>query len=221
MRLNRTFAFAAVSLLGLTQPAFAQDSAEGEEADKDEIVVTGTNIRGAAPVGSNVLSVGPERLRKPPRNRRTSCLPRSRRLPTISTVCRFPTLAIAVNQIQISRPNLRNISGNNAASSATLILVDGHRIATAGVNQASIDPDLIPTGAIARVEVMTEGGSAIYGADAVAGVINFITHKRFDGIKVDAPLWLCRRLLAVGCQRHCGQDLGQRLGLGVLFLHQE
>ncbi len=95
-------------------------------------------------------------------------------------------LAIAVNQIQISRPNLRNISGSNASSSATLILVDGHRIATAGTSQASIDPDLIPTGAVARVEVMTEGGSATYGADADAGVINFITHRRFDGLKVDA-----------------------------------
>ncbi|MFM6965980.1 MAG: TonB-dependent receptor domain-containing protein, partial [Rhodoluna sp.] len=66
----------------------------------------------------------------------------------------------------------------------TLILVDGHRVATAGVNQASVDPDLIPTGAIARVEVVTEGGSSTYGTDAVAGVINFITRKRFNGLEV-------------------------------------
>ena len=45
---------------------------------------------------------------------------------------------------------------------------------------------MIPIGAIERVEVVTEGGSATYGADAVAGVINFITRKRFSGVKVDA-----------------------------------
>ena len=55
-----------------------------------------------------------------------------------------------------------------------------------GVSQASVDPDVVPVGAIDHVEVVTEGGSATYGADAVAGVINFITKKRFEGVTVDA-----------------------------------
>lgn len=172
--------------LALPVAAQAQDAAEDEKSGDPEIVVTGTFIRGSAPVGSNSLSIGEQKLEE------TAAQSSNELLASIPQVTNYfnrvpvSDLGIAVNQIQISRPNLRNISGNNAASSATLILVDGHRIATAGVNQASVDPDLVPTGAISRVEVMTEGGSATYGADAVAGVINFITHKRFDGVKVDA-----------------------------------
>ena len=185
MKFRNTFALASVSLLALSVPAFAQDAADEGDADKD-IVVTGTLIRGKAPVGQNAITVGQQKIQEIGAQSSNELLAS---LPQVSNYFnRVPVsdLAIAVNQIQISRPNLRNISGNNAASSATLILVDGHRIATAGVNQASIDPDLIPTGAIERVEVVTEGGSATYGADAVAGVINFITKKRVDGVSVNA-----------------------------------
>ena len=122
-------------------------------------------------------------------------------------------LGIAVNQIQISRPNLRNISPNNAASSATLILVDGHRIATAGVNQASIDPDLIPFGAIERVDVVTEGGSATYGSDAVAGTINFITRRRFDGVEIGGSYGIADNYW----QWDAGATVGKDWGSGSLF----
>lgn len=164
--------------------SYAQEAADDATEDDKEIIVTGTLIRGSAPVGSNSISLGQGALEE------TAAISSNALLASIPQVTNYfnrvpiADLGIAVNQIQISRPNLRNISGNNASSSATLILVDGHRIASAGVNQASIDPDLIPTGAIERVEVVTEGGSATYGADAVAGVINFITRKRFDGVKV-------------------------------------
>jgi iron complex outermembrane recepter protein len=189
MRIHRSMAYAAVSLLALSAPALAQDAEPqdaAEEEDDERIIVTGTLIRGSAPVGSNSITLGQASLEE------TGAQSSNELLASIPQVTNYfnrvpvADLAIAVNQIQISRPNLRNISGSNAASSATLILVDGHRIATAGVNQASIDPDLIPTGAIERVEVVTEGGSATYGADAVAGVINFITRKRFDGLQVSA-----------------------------------
>ncbi len=153
---------------------------------EDDIVVTGTLIRGKAPVGSQQITLGQAKIEE--------IAPQSSNdlLATIPQVTNYfnrvplADLSIAVNQIQIARPNLRNISGSSASSSGTLILVDGHRVATAGVDQASVDPELVPIGAIARVEVVTEGGSATYGADAVAGTINFITHKRFDGVKVDA-----------------------------------
>lgn len=182
-RISATTGVAAIALV----PALVMaQSGRSEGASIEDIVVTGTLLRGAKPVGANAITVGQERLQE------TGATSSNELLASIPQVTNYfnrvpaADLAIAVNQIQISRPNIRNISPSNASSSATLILVDGHRIATAGVNQASIDPDLIPTGAIERVEVVTEGGSSIYGADAVAGVINFITRKRFDGVKVDA-----------------------------------
>ena len=183
--IGRRLALGVAATAIIPTASYAQEAADdaAEEGAK-EIIVTGTLIRGSAPIGSNSIGLGVEQLEE------TAAISSNELLASIPQVTNYfnrvpvADLGIAVNQIQISRPNLRNISGNNASSAATLILVDGHRIASAGVNQASIDPDLIPTGAIERVEVVTEGGSATYGADAVAGVINFITLKRFDGIKV-------------------------------------
>jgi len=179
-------AAALIGTAGITlipMAAWAQD--DDAEEDDDTIVVTGTLIRGEAPIGSNSITLGTERLEE------TAAVSSNELLASIPQVTNYfnnvPTadLAIAANQIQISRPNIREITSQNAASSGTLILFDGHRIASAGVSQASIDPDVIPIAAIERVDVVTEGGSAIYGADAVAGVINFITRRRFDGLQVD------------------------------------
>jgi iron complex outermembrane recepter protein len=185
MRIRTSFAYACASMIALAMPQIASaQSADDTAEDEEEIIVTGTLIRGSAPVGSNVIALGQEAFQETGAQSTNDLLASIPQVTNYFNRVPVSDLAIAVNQIQISRPNLRNISGNNAASSATLILVDGHRIASAGVNQASIDPDLIPTGAIERVEVVTEGGSATYGADAVAGVINFITRKRFDGVEV-------------------------------------
>jgi iron complex outermembrane receptor protein len=151
-----------------------------------EIVVTGTLIRGQAPVGSNLIVVGQDKVQS------AGVMTANELLATVPQVSNlFNTVpsrryAIALNQIQIARPNLRNISPDNASSASTLVLFDGHRVASAGVTQASIDPDLFPTNVIDRVDVVTEGGSATYGADAVGGVINFITRQHFDGVKVGA-----------------------------------
>lgn len=165
----------------------AQSGSSAQASVADDIVVTGTLLRGADVVGSNEIGLDQAKIEQ------TAPISTNELLASVPQVTnyfnRVPLAdlggAAAINQIQVSRPNLRNISPNNAASSATLILVDGHRIASAGVSQASVDPDAIPTGAIERVEVVTEGGSATYGADAVAGVINFITRRRFDGLEVN------------------------------------
>lgn len=206
--------------LGLSAPALAQSGTAGRQDDgrsadtspsqpqDEEIVVTGTLLRGTAPVGSNVISLGEEAVAT------TGATTSNELLATVPQVTNYfnrvpvTDLAIAVNQLQISRPNIRNVSPNNAASSATLILVDGHRIATVGIKQASVDPDIIPTGAIERVEVVTEGGSATYGADAVAGVINFITRRGFDGAKVDARYGFADEYWQADASLTAGKDWG-------------
>ena len=168
-------------------PGTAKDKQDAADAKQQaEIVITGTLLRGKAPVGVNLIALGQTKIESEAPLSSNDLLAS---LPQVTNYFnRVPAadLGIATNQIQISRPNIRNLSPNNASSSATLILVDGHRIASGGVTQASVDPDAIPVGAIERVEVLTEGGSSTYGADAVAGVINFITHKDFEGVKVNA-----------------------------------
>jgi iron complex outermembrane recepter protein len=85
--------------------------------------------------------------------------------------------------------------GNNGASSAnlrgqgaaaTLVLLNGRRVAAHGLNGGAVDINQIPLAAVERVDVLKDGASAIYGTDAIGGVINFITRKDFEGFNVTA-----------------------------------
>jgi iron complex outermembrane recepter protein len=87
------------------------------------------------------------------------------------------------NQFSISGASSANLFGLGADS--TLTLVDGHRLAYDGY-QNGVDLSLIPLAAVDRVEIMTDGGSAIYGSDAVAGVVNVILKQNYDGVTADA-----------------------------------
>ena len=79
--------------------------------------------------------------------------------------------------------NLRGLG-----STRTLVLVDGRRMPYGGVTSDSAAADLnqIPTALVERVEVLTGGASAVYGSDAIAGVVNFIMKKDFEGVQIDA-----------------------------------
>ncbi len=90
------------------------------------------------------------------------------------------------DRLQVNRPSLRPLPGINSATGATtLVQIDGHRLAPVGTDQSSLDPDVIPGLVLDRVEMVTDGGSFLYGADAVGGVINFVTKESFDGLQVD------------------------------------
>jgi iron complex outermembrane recepter protein len=77
-----------------------------------------------------------------------------------------------------------NLRGQGAA--ATLILLNGRRIAAHGLNGGVVDLNSIPFAAVERVEVLKDGASAIYGTDAIGGVINFILRKNFKGLTLQA-----------------------------------
>lgn len=76
--------------------------------------------------------------------------------------------------------NLRGLGTNR-----TLVLMDGKRLPPFN-GSGAIDTNLIPVATLERVDVVTGGASAVYGSDAVAGVVNFITNKRFEGVQIDA-----------------------------------
>ncbi|QQK60561.1 TonB-dependent receptor [Shewanella sp. LC6] len=69
-------------------------------------------------------------------------------------------------------------------SSRTLVLVDGRRLTMSPSTGSSQDLNAIPLGAVERVEVLTDGASAIYGSDAIGGVVNIITRKDFNGVQM-------------------------------------
>ncbi|MEM7330346.1 MAG: TonB-dependent receptor [Pseudomonadota bacterium] len=85
-------------------------------------------------------------------------------------------------------PGASTVSLRGLDAERTLILSNGRRLAPSGVAGSPTRPDLnlIPLGMVERVDILTDGASSIYGADAVAGVINFITRRDFDGIEFDA-----------------------------------
>jgi iron complex outermembrane receptor protein len=78
-------------------------------------------------------------------------------------------------------PGLSNANLRGLGSAYTLVLLNGRRLANYAFNGRSVDLNAIPLVAIDRVEVLKDGASAIYGADAIAGVINFILRAEFRG----------------------------------------
>ncbi|MET0269733.1 MAG: TonB-dependent receptor [Sphingomonas sp.] len=196
-----------------SQNTIVRDAAVATGEDDRDIVVTGTILRGAPPVGSNVISVGEERIASSGATTANELLAT---VPQVSNLFNnVPTarLGVASNQIQVVRPNLRNLVGETSSSASTLVLFDGHRVSSVGVTQNAVDPDLIPTLAIERVEVVTDGGSSTYGSDAVGGVINFITRKRFDGVKVTGRYGFADDYRQVDT----GAIVGKDWGTGSLF----
>lgn len=78
---------------------------------------------------------------------------------------------------------LADIDLRGLGSDRTLVLVDGRRISKAPFAAGSQDLNQIPLAAIERVEILSDGASAVYGSDAIGGVINFITRKNFNGFQ--------------------------------------
>lgn len=76
--------------------------------------------------------------------------------------------------------NLRGLGADR-----TLVLVNGRRLPMGSPNSVAADLNQIPAGLIRRVEVLTGGASAVYGSDAVSGVVNFIMNDRFEGVQLD------------------------------------
>ncbi|WP_286263598.1 TonB-dependent receptor plug domain-containing protein [Thalassotalea atypica] len=93
----------------------------------------------------------------------------------------------------MTNPGINNGSGGNArvnlrglGSSRTLVLVNGRRMIASGTGAASsVDLNTIPVSMIQRIEVLKDGASAVYGTDAVAGVVNVILKRDFEGLEMN------------------------------------
>jgi len=84
-----------------------------------------------------------------------------------------------------AQADLRGLGSNK-----TLVLLNGRRLASFAFDAASVDLNSIPLAAIERIEILRDGASAIYGTDAIGGVINFITKRNFQGGEVSAEATL-------------------------------
>ena len=150
----------------------------------EEIVVTGSRIRGAGTVSSVVVITRQEieqagfasveaLVQSVPQNFGAGVAQDT------FTDLRSAANAVGANVGQIAGGASVNLRGLGAGS--TLVLLNGRRISASGLNAQFFDVSNIPLTAIERVEVLTEGASAIYGADAIAGVVNFILRDDYEG----------------------------------------
>ena len=170
---------AATAQTAVANAATARSPGEPEVAvDVDDVVVTGTLLRGVAPTGTNVVGVDRQDVIASGAASSNDLLAR---IPQISNAFNTAPQPGGTIALPINRPNIRNLGASGG--STTLVLLNGNRLVGAGVLQTSPDPSIIPPGMIERVEVIPDGGSSIYGSDAIGGVINFITRKRFDGVE--------------------------------------
>ena len=96
----------------------------------------------------------------------------------------FGGTVLAQNVGSTGNPSTANLRG--LGSQYTLVLLNGRRVANYAFGSNPVDLNSIPLSAIERIEVLRDGASAIYGADAVAGVINFILRKDYQGAEVSA-----------------------------------
>lgn len=106
------------------------------------------------------------------------------------------------------RINLRNIGGSGGAA---LILLDGMRLG----GQVSSDINTIPPALIQRVDILTGGAAAVYGPDALTGVVNFILKKNFKGVQVDANYGLFNHLNRRNIVTDTAQSSGFSYPLGL------
>ncbi len=95
------------------------------------------------------------------------------------------SVTAAVEGVPPSGPGSATVALRGLGPERTLMLINGRRLAPSGVRGAPIAPDLnlIPSAMIDRIEILTDGASSIYGADAVAGVVNIILRDDFEGIE--------------------------------------
>lgn len=151
--------------------AISQPDRDGQE----EIVVTGTRLRGQGP--SPVTVIDRQDIIESGASTVTQIL---QTLP--QNFGGGPNEATrsgdgANNLLQGSSINLRGLGADS-----TLVLINGRRVSTTGtLNGQFVDVSTIPVSAIERVEVLTDGASAVYGSDAIGGVVNFILRDDFNG----------------------------------------
>ena len=108
---------------------------------------------------------------------------------TVAEFMRTTTFSSAGNfrpQSGSSAQSFAGIDLRGIGSARTLVLLDGRRLPKAPNLGDAADLNIIPMAAIERIEILTDGASAIYGSDAIGGVVNFITRKDFEGIAVTA-----------------------------------
>jgi len=190
----RTAALAGSAMLAFSAtPSVAQDASaagpQAAEAASDAIVVTGSRIvRRDFEANSPIVTVESETFE----NISTVAIETAlNQLPQFTpALSQFETMD--VQNSATSTPGASSVNLRGLGSNRNLVLIDGRRAQP--LNGAlTVDINSIPSAAVQRVEIITGGASAVYGADAVSGVVNFILKKDYDGLEFGAQYGLTEK----------------------------
>lgn len=154
-----------------------QTAAPSEESGDQEVVVTGTRIRSPNLVSTvPITSVGVQELTA---RGDVNLGDAVNELPALRSTFSQANSTRFIGTAGLSLLDLRGLG-----TARTLVLVNGRRHVTAQPGSNSVDVNTIPVDLLDRVDVVTGGNSAIYGSDAVAGVVNFVLKRDFEGIRL-------------------------------------
>lgn len=178
------------------------EASDNPDSVGQDIVVTGSRIRGTGPVGSNVIAVGAAEIASQPTATITEFLRKVPQIQGFGVDASSPSVSGGQGGTNTTRGSSINLRG--VGPQATLTLIDGQRLTFSGVSSNYVDATAIPSIAVERIEVVPDGASAVYGSDAVAGVVNFILRKEFEGLQARARYgfadgyWLAQGSLLAG-----------------------
>jgi outer membrane receptor protein involved in Fe transport len=172
---RRALVLSAVTAASASMPALAQDQDQSAQS-VETVVVTGSRIRSANLEGTTpVTQVTSQDIA-------TQGVTRVEDL-----VNQLPQAFAAQNaNVANGASGAATINLRGLGSPRTLVLIDGRRLPYGTVSNSAPDINTIPASIIDRVDILTGGASAVYGSDAVAGVVNFITKKDFEGVQFEA-----------------------------------
>lgn len=176
-----------LSGVAVSQPALAQDNQTDD--DRERIVVTGSRLRRDEFSSiSPVQVIGGEESARIGVVDTTSIIAESPVVmgPQLDGSVAAGDVTGAVEGVPANGPGASTVALRGLGAERTLLMVNGRRLSPSGVRGAPVAPDLnlIPSSMIDRVEILTDGASSIYGADAVAGVANIILRQNFEGFEV-------------------------------------
>ncbi len=167
----------SVALMIASAPAVAQEKKDSGEV----VIVTGSSIK--RKVLTNALPLQIVTKEEMEREGISNAEQLSMFLTTSSTGA--DNLASNADVVSGAQRGLNGVSAANLrgqGASGTLVLFNGRRIAANGLSGSVVDLNQIPLSAIERVDVLKDGASAVYGTDAIGGVINYITKKNYRGL---------------------------------------
>ena len=193
-------------------PVSAKAQADDGANPMAEVVITGSQIRGVAAAGSQTVVLDRDALIQSGYNNPSDVL---KSIPMVQGLGYDDSPHAAQNgAANIQRGTTISLRG--LSSNATLVLIDGRRIAPTGNVTTFTEANQLPVSMIERIDVVADGASAIYGSDAVAGVVNYITRKSYEGVEITPRYTHTHGFDQKGASVLAGHSFGNLGGLGKL-----